>query len=140
MAKEITELVDMNVIDPVPVLRGVVDVEDDEAGPGRVELVGGIEGVGGVGMVEVGKVEAPEVVVEVSLVFAMVALFFTVAALVALVVFTVIIGFIALLISRVVAVEVKRTYRRNIIRLKTSMVRERLKNLPTWVAEAESTQ
>ena len=136
MAKEITELVDMNVIDPVPVLRGVVDVEDDEAGPGRVELVGGIEGVGGVGMVEVGKVEAPGVVVEVSLVL----LFFTVAALVALVVFTVIRGFIALLISRVVAVEVKRTYRRNIIRLKTSMVRERLKNLPTWVAEAESTQ
>jgi len=59
-AKEMTELIVMSAIDPVPVLRGVVDVEDnEEVAPG---------GVVGVAEVVRFKVEASEVAIGVSLV------------------------------------------------------------------------
>jgi hypothetical protein len=77
-AKEMTELVGMNAIDPVAFMRGFMDVEDDEAGPGRVllvklkapEVVIGVSLV--VGIVKVGKVETSKSVAGVSLVVAMI--------------------------------------------------------------------
>lgn len=55
-AKEITELMVISAIDPVLVLRGTLDVEDDEPGTDGVAEAVEVIGVVGVPLVKVGKV------------------------------------------------------------------------------------
>lgn len=68
-AKEMAEPMVTSVADPTPVWREILGVGDDEVGTGGVvEVIGGI-GVAGMLLVKVGEMEAPEVVVKVSLAF-----------------------------------------------------------------------